>query len=142
MPATVHGGSLGRWFEQLCRIKYVKLRSVATASGERVSPRILPNHGGVYVFWWTGDLALLKSSACNRSLALKGPGGREVVLKIDDEWLGLSTGLPVPLYVGKTVSSIRKRVGQHQMLGSPRILPLGSGARKAKAPRPPTDGRR
>ncbi len=134
MPATVHGGSLGRWFEQLCRIKYVKLRSVATASGERVSPRILPNHGGVYVFWWTGDLALLKSSACNRSLALKGPGGREVVLKIDDEWLGLSTGLPVPLYVGKTVSSIRKRVGQHLMLGSPRILPLGGGARKAKAP--------
>ncbi len=55
----------------------------------------------------------------------EGPGGREVVLKIDEEWLGLSTGLPVPLYVGKTVSSIRKRVGQHLMLGSQRILPLG-----------------
>jgi len=132
--ATVQGGSHGRWFEELCRIKHLRLREIAARSEAKLLPKILHDSGGVYAFWWTGDLELLRSSACNHDLVLKGPGGREVILRIDQEWLGLSTYLPVPLYVGKTASGIRKRVVQHLMLGKERILPLGGGAKKAKAP--------
>ena len=32
MPSTVTGGSLGRWFEQLCRIEHEKLRDVVCIS--------------------------------------------------------------------------------------------------------------
>ena len=69
-----------------------------------------------------------------RSIALHGPGGRQVQLHFDDEWLGLSTGLPVPLYVGKTASSIAKRIGQHLRLKDKRMLPLGQSLKKKKHP--------
>jgi len=53
---------------------------------------------------------------------------------IDDEWLGLETGQPVPLYVGKTAHSIASRIGQHLRLKDVRMLPLGGDAKKAKRP--------
>ena len=134
MSAVVHAGSLGRWFEELCRIKHERLMDVVASNRTRIRPRRLPLYGGVYAFWWTGDMRLLGSPDCNRKLTLVGPGGRRVTLEIDDEWLGLSTHLPVPLYVGKTAHNINKRVGQHLMLSKERILPLGAGARKAKHP--------
>src|SRR5687768_2432028 len=101
MTVTVHGGSLGRWFEELCRIKHQHLREVATVTGDRLASSKLPSAGGVYVFWWTGDDALLSSPNMNRLLELPGPAKRPVLLQIDDAWLGLSTKLPIPLYVGK-----------------------------------------
>ena len=134
MSATVHGGSLGRWFEELCRIKHERLQEVVASTNSAIQAHTLPKEGGVYAFWWTGGKRLLLSSACNRRLELVGPGGQGVTLKIDDEWLGLSTNLPIPLYVGKTASGISRRVGQHLMLGGERILPLGGGAKKAKRP--------
>lgn len=134
MSSSIAGGSLGRWFEQLCRIRHQALRSVVTKSNEALSPRALPSHGGVYVFWWTGDSSLLSSSECNRDLILVGPKSRPVHLRIDDEWLGLSTSLPVPLYVGKNADSIASRVGKHLRLKNVRMLPVGSGPRKAKSP--------
>jgi hypothetical protein len=136
MPGTVHGGSLGRWFEKLCRIKYRRLRDVAIASGERLATGRLPTTGGVYVFWWTGDAAILSPPTCNRLLELVGPSNRPVLLEIDDEWLGLTTKLPVPLYVGKNADSIAKRIGLHLLLKQVRVLPVGGGAKKA--PRPTT----
>jgi len=132
--ASIQGGRLGRYFEQLCRIEQMCLRDIATKNEGRLGTGKLPPVGGVYAFWWVGDFALLRSSRCNRELILHGPGGRDVSLEIDDEWLGLEAGLPVPLYVGKTAAGLAKRVGQHLMLGSKRILPFGKGASKAKAP--------
>jgi len=134
MSNSVQGGSLGRWFEQLCRLRYERLRDATSPSGERILAEGLCDRGGVYTFWWMGGAAKLRSPGCNRNLSLKGPGGRWVRLRITDDWLGLSTGLPVPLYVGKSAASIRKRLGQHLMLGSRRILPQGARAKKAKAP--------
>ncbi len=134
MPATVHGGSLGRWFEELCRIKHVRLDEVVARRKTKLLPGLLPKTGGVYAFWWTGDTALLQAPTCNRELILAGPGGSPVALELDDEWLALSTGLPVPLYVGKSASGIAKRIGQHLMLSKDRILPLGGGGKKAKRP--------
>lgn len=136
MPSTVSGGSLGRWFEQLCRIQYQRLRILVTDSNEALRPRWLPPQGGVYAFWWTGDLELLKGSDCNRDLRLVGPAGRSVHLQMDDDWLGLATGQPVPLYVGKTADSIASRIGKHLRLKDVRMLPLGGDA--TKAPRPTT----
>lgn len=136
MASTIHGGSIGRWFEQLCRITYPQLRCLTVDDARKLRPRVLPQTGGVYVFWWTGDVAVLCDAACNRELTLVGPGGRSVDLRIDDEWLGVSTRLPIPLYAGKTADSISKRVGLHLLLSKARILPLGGGAKKA--PRPTT----
>jgi hypothetical protein len=135
MLATVQGGSLNRWFEELCRIKVWRLRDVTTQGGTRLLPGDrLPVNGGVYAFWWTGASDLLKPPKCNRRISLVGPGGRRVLLEIDDDWLGLATGLPVPLYVGKSAASIRRRVGQHLMLNRERVIRVGKGFEKAKAP--------
>jgi hypothetical protein len=134
MTVTVHGGSLGRWFEELCRIKYQRLREVATATGDRLASGKLPSTGGVYVFWWTGDDTLLSSPNTNRYLELQGPAKRPVLLQVDDEWLGLSTKLPIPLYVGKNADSLVKRVRLHLLLARQRLLPLGGGASKAQRP--------
>lgn len=134
MPGTVHGGSLGRWFEELCRIKYATLSELAVSTGSRLRPHATTESGGVYAFWWTGDTALLRSPDCNRRIELVGPGQSSVTLEIDDEWLGLRTGMPMPLYVGKSAASIHKRVGQHLMLSRDRILAPRKGIKKAKAP--------
>ena len=136
MPGIVHGGSLGRWFEELCRIKHSKLLDVVHGSASlRIRSKCLPPRGGVYAFWWTGPRELLRSKACNRRLNLHGPRGRSVRLEIDDEWLGLATDLPVPLYVGKNANRIARRVGQHLLLGtSGRVLPSVLGPQRPKAP--------
>jgi len=134
MAGVVHGGSLGRWFEELCRIKKTRLHEVVVPSETMLSSGKLPSKGGVYVFWWTGPISMLKTWRCSRTLELPGPGGRSVLLKMDDEWLGLSTRLPIPLYVGKNAANISKRIGQHLRLKDKRMLPLGGDGRKHPPP--------
>ena len=104
MAFSISGGSLGRWFEQLCRIEFPRLGDSAAPSKSKLLPRSMPDHGGVYAFWWMTGPSLLRSRACNRTIVLKGPAGRHVPLVIDDEWLGTDTKLPIPMYVGKTAS--------------------------------------
>ena len=130
----IHGGSLGRWFEELCRIRYLSLRETAIPGFSRILHGRLPTEGGVYAFWWTGKTSILKSKKCNRFLELKGPGGSPVLLKIDNAWLGIDTKLPIPLYVGKNAANISKRIGQHLRLQDKRMFPLGGNAKKMKAP--------
>lgn len=134
MTVIVHGGTLGRWFEELCRIRVSQLTSVCRSNHCSLQPRALPDQGGVYAFWWTGPVDLLTSNECNRLLELPGPGGRRILLKLEDDWLGLSTGLPLPLYIGKNSSNIAKRVGQHLRLADMRTLPLGEGPAKQRRP--------
>jgi len=137
MPANVQGGNLGRWFEQLCRIRHPQLEKIVASHRNSLEPGALPHEGGVYAFWWTGAPALLRGDACNRTLELHGPGGRPVRIEMDDRWLGLDTDLPIPLYVGKTAGSLAKRIGQHLRLGSgKRMMPMGEDA--GKQPRPTT----
>lgn len=71
---------------------------------------------GIYSFWWTGDLNLLKS--LNRNVSLKGKHLKELdeegndFLKHDFLWdWNLADG-PVCLYVGKS-HNIAKRVDGH-----------------------------
>ena len=132
MKASVQGGSLGRWFEELCRLKIKKLKELTVSSGMRLKSGSLPAVGGVYTFWWAGPTKLLRTS--HRDLALVGPGGRIINLHINDDWFGLNTELPVPLYVGKTAANLQKRIGQHLLLKKERALPLYKGAEKAKPP--------
>jgi hypothetical protein len=133
-PGTVHAGSQFRWHEQLCRIQVGRLREIARADGRAISGGRLPKLGGVYCFWWTGDLELLKEPDCNRRIELHGPGGRAVPLYLDDELLGIRTQLPIPLYVGKNADSIAKRVNQHLRLGDDRITKTFTGHQKQKRP--------
>lgn len=134
IPGRVHGGSLGRWFEELCRIDFESLREVVSAGEQKLARDKLPAEGGVYAFWWTGPISKLRSKKCNRKLKLKGPGGSLVTLEIDNEWLGIRTKLPIPLYVGKSAANISKRVGQHLRLKEERMFSRGGGAKKKKAP--------
>ena len=105
MPAIVHAGAQGRWHEELCRIRVTRLRDVITSDRMTLVPPALPAKGGVYCFWWTGSLDLLRND-CNRQVELVGPAKQPVLLHFDDEWLGLATNLPIPFYVGKTADSI------------------------------------
>jgi hypothetical protein len=132
MTALVHSGNLGRWFEELCRIKHKRLQEITAPNGEQLKPSILKHKGGVYAFWWTGPLEMLHTR--NWDLHVPGPGGRLVELQIDDEWLGLGAGCPIPLYVGKNADSIAKRVGQHLRLSQVRMLPTGCGPTKKELP--------
>ena len=132
MPGVVHAGSQLRWHEELCRIQIPTLREVATGKGKSLRSARLPQKGGVYCFWWTGAHDML--SDANRHIELHGPGGRPVTLHLDDEWLGLRTRLPIPLYVGKNADSIAKRIGQHLRLKANRVTPLFKGYRKQDRP--------
>lgn len=134
MTAVVHAGTLGRWFEELCRIKVEKLRGLVQPQGYRFRRDALPSSGAVYCYWWTGSTERLRDKACNRKIELVGPGGRAVTLSFDDEWLGLSTNLPVPLYVGKAADSLISRVKQHLLLDRPRVTPIFEGYRKQARP--------
>lgn len=132
MAATVHAGALARRFEQLCRLAHPRLRDVAVAHGQgyRVASEAVPSEGGLYTFWWTGDLEKLKER--QRVFDLHGPGGQPVSIEYDDEWLGIEAGGPVPLYVGKT-GSLRKRMTQHLLASRPKRVLEGSKL-KAMAP--------
>jgi len=132
-PATVQVDSLALWIEDLQKVRVKYLRDVAVPSGIRLRPGVLPEEGGVYAFWWTGERNLLKMATCNRDIVLVGPRGRPVALHIDDHWLRLESESPIPLYVGKNADSMAKRAGLHLCLGQKRILPLGKKAEKAKA---------
>ncbi len=133
--ATVHAGNLGRWFEELCRLKHRHLRALVDPGG---APRLIrnafPDSGGVYAFWWTGSRRWLQGPARRRVIELAGPSGRAVRITVDDEWLGLSTGLPVPLYVGKTAERLQRRIGQHLRLRDRRTIDPVIGRRKQRAP--------
>lgn len=136
--AGVHGGSLGRWFEELCRIRHERLAETVVSISDRtyrLRSGSLPKKGGVYAFWWTGEREIFRTERFNGVTNLHGPGGRTVRLLIDEEWLGLEANLPVPLYVGKNAQNISTRVGQHLLLRTPeRILPMEVGPKKHKAP--------
>ena len=131
MP-SIYSGTIGRWFEELCRIKHTQLAEVVSNNHESLKANVLPKESGIYAFWWTGSSERLRQR--NKHIVLKGPGERPVELIFDEEWLGTEAGYPVPLYVGKTTSGINRRIGQHLMLKAKRILPLGENSQKAKAP--------
>ena len=130
---VVHAGSQFRWYEQLCRIRIHRLRDVVARDARSLSPGKLPSKGGVYCFWWTEKLDALAASS-SRHIELVGPGGRTVPLHFDDEWMGLRTGLPVPLYVGKNADSISGRIGKHLKLKADRVTPKFEGRRKQTRP--------
>ncbi len=77
-----------------------------------------------------GDFELLRTA--KRKIELSGPGGKLVKANLNDQWMGLDASLPVPLYVGKT-TNIRRRMGQHLMLGSTGKV-ISSSTRKQRAP--------
>ncbi len=119
--AVVHGGQQGRWFEELCRIKHETIETIVRKNRCGLAAGKLPKCGGVYAFWWTGDANLFRSKGCQRTWLLPGPKGRTVFLEIDDEWLALDTGLPIPLYVGKCADDLASRIGQHLRLGTAQL---------------------
>lgn len=136
LGSTVHAGTLQRWYEALCRISHPILRPLFGDTLRGLRPGALPSAGAVCCFWWTGPLALFDPAQCNRRSELPGPGRRYAAIQLDDEWLGIDAGLPVPLNVGKTADNVAKRVGQHIRIMDVRTTPQFHGSRKQ--PRPTT----
>jgi len=135
MAGFVLPGLLFRWFEELCRIKHKALSEIVVSTQNKMSSRTGFSKGGVYAFWWTGDKYLLSGSECNRWIDLSGPKKVPVRLHLNDEWLGIGTGLPIPLYVGKSARSISRRIGRHLMLSNDgRITRRRTSSRKIKPP--------
>ena len=131
---TVHPGTLQRWYEHLCRIEHPVLRPLINTKLTGLRPNALPAAGGVYCFWWTQSLDMLRGPGCNRDIELVGPGKRPVEIRIDDEWLGIAADLPIPIYVGKTADSLAKRVGQHLRIKDTRTTPRFTGIQKQRRP--------
>lgn len=88
----------------------------------RLAERDKPEFGGVYVFWWKSDARQLFAAIQNPNLHFLGPGGRQLHWKLTLAHFFTAPNGYVPLYVGKTSSSIATRVGQHLMLGSERTV--------------------
>jgi hypothetical protein len=85
----------------------------------------LPQEGGIYVFWWIGDVEEFKKKS-NRRLILSGRKKNQeqtkICIEITDEWLDILED-KICLYVGKT-SSIQNRIGKHLQLSSERLYSL------------------
>jgi hypothetical protein len=86
----------------------------------------LPQEGGIYVFWWIGDIEEFKKKS-NRHLILSGRKKNQeqikICIEITDQWLDILED-KICLYVGKT-SSIQNRIGKHLQLSLERQYPLG-----------------
>lgn len=134
MPARLESSMLEDWLENLKTVTFETLANLVVPNRTSLIANKLPRLGGVYAFWWTGDIDLLRNQS-NRKWLKYGPGGRPVLIDIDDVWLGLTRGPPFPLYVGKTADSLVKRVGQHLRLKTPRISKPG---KRLPDYRPPT----
>lgn len=78
----------------------------------------LEGKGGVYVFWWTGDIDILKVGLESNSYYLKGPHSKkhDSLIKVDfsDDWLKAASSDKghVCLYVGKS-TNLRDRIRSH-----------------------------
>lgn len=86
------------------------IRSITKiCSGRKID---LPKVAGLYAFWWVGKRETLLNS--NRSIVLKGPGGKPVTVTYEDWW---PEHLAFPcLYVGKT-TNIHRRFSLHLKRG-------------------------
>ena len=79
----------------------------------------------------TGDRARLGADDCERLIELHGPGGRRVSIEMDDQWLGLDTGRPTPLHVGKTAGAHQASTSNSSSASS-----QPAGVTKAHVPEP------
>lgn len=107
--------------EQLRKIRIQKMREVCKQYKNRsyyLSSLLLPDEGGVYVFWWTGSKEDFHNKV-NRELDLAGPDKRRVKVAITDDWLN-SFNNNICLYVGKNHDSLKKRVSKHLRLATER----------------------
>lgn len=75
----------------------------------RLKVKALPEKGGIYSFWWTGDISIFKSNIVNRSIRFKGPKGRDVNIEITNQWIEcIEMNRRVPLYIGKSADSLKR----------------------------------
>ena len=118
--------------QEIISLKHKKLLSIVDLlrdGNARLKNGELPNKGGIYVFWWTGDKSILREVNVNRKLLFKGPNQRKVNITMTDEWIfHRGENEYIPLYVGKTADSISKRIGLHLQLKTMRILENGENA--------------
>ncbi len=96
-----------------------------TFSGERKIPKC----GGIYAFWWIGDIieleeALSRNFKGSKNYTLKGKQGKGMFhIKFTQEWLNCRCG-SVCLYVGKT-TDLKSRIPKHLKLQTESIWPNG-----------------
>ncbi len=75
----------------------------------------IPKKGGLYGFWWTGDINFFLKNIKDHQHLLKGRQTEEelVNIKFSKEWINLATLKgKVCLYIGKTMN-LQKRITSH-----------------------------
>ena len=129
---------LKRCLRSLGRLRHATLSEVVRSSGKRLNwtGSMIPAVGGVYAFWWTGSVQ--KFSSAIRSVSSRvfpGPDGRPVEVDLRPLLSTVSAQRYPALYVGKTATDVRSRVGLHLMLGTAvRISSSGRSKRQTKRP--------
>ena len=81
-----------------------------------------PAFGGVYVFWWRHSRNNFINYIENNKLHYQGPNRQQLSLLINERSLKIAKNGRLPLYVGKASKSIARRIGQHLMLRTPRVV--------------------
>ena len=106
----------------LMTIKESPLPHKGTALDWRRATHGRPSFGGVYVFWWRGEVEQFYQSLQNCFLHFHGPKGIPLKWGIRRDSLHVAENGLLPLYVGKNASDIAKRVGLHLKLKTPRTV--------------------
>ena len=91
--------------------------------GKGISKAILPEKGGVYIFWWNQSKAFEeKLKGCTYQVkAKKSHEVDKIDIRFTKEWIEKATvENKICLYVGKT-TNLRSRVSKHIKLGSPTL---------------------
>ncbi|MCZ8157673.1 MAG: hypothetical protein O9264_16260 [Leptospira sp.] len=74
--------------------------------------------GGVYIFWWIGSKDKLETM--DRTFYYSGIKGKMHSIQLQMNWFPDHLTDRLPLYIGKTATSFRKRIGLHLLLNSPK----------------------
>ncbi|RHX78776.1 hypothetical protein [Leptospira yasudae] len=81
----------------------------------RIRKESLPEKGGLYAFWWIGNVEVLKNS--ERKIELSGPRKIRIPVEFELSWIPREIK-GIPLYIGKNARNLKSRVKQHLLLGA------------------------
>ncbi|MCX6841887.1 MAG: hypothetical protein NTX53_06380 [candidate division WOR-3 bacterium] len=80
--------------------------------------------GWVYAFWWDGNARNFcdQLRGNHARLHFLGPAGKRLDYRVTSESVNTAPNHLAPLYVGKTAGPIKKRIGLHLKLKTPRTV--------------------
>lgn len=103
---------LKTFIKNLKKSKLIKLSAVYP---HKKAIQFIPKTGGLYMFWWSGEIELLLKKIKTHKHVLKGKQTEEemVNIKFNNDWINMATkGKKICLYIGKT-TNLQQRITSH-----------------------------